>query len=793
MQNWKHVGKLAALFLTVEVMRLSAQVQNPRPIAQNPSATARVTDQNQQFLRAPRYMSNAGKQYSAPVRSANQGLSSLPAEAIPVISATLGRGDRRYHLRPHAAGLTADNPAQALDAQFTRQGVEVRSGSAKWRFALRSYGYGENLRRVREATPKTYANRVEYRRGSLVEWYVNGPMGLEQGFTLSTRPGHKIGGDVGPLTLALGFEGSVTPSLDPAANTPRDGAKGITLRDGRSQAVARYTGLAAHDSTGRELAASLEFARGDLVLRIRDAGARYPLTIDPFFQAAKLTDTDEPSGTLGVSVAISSDASTIVAGAENATSTNQYQGAAYVFVKPASGWAAATQTTMLVASDGQYYDFLGASVAINSNGSVIVAGAPAGVASPSVPGAAYVFLEPPNGWPAGQTVNEMAKLTASNQQAGNEFGGSVAISADGNTIAANAPTETVNSNSDQGALYVFVKNGAWASATETAKLTASDGTENSNLAGGVSMNSNGTTIVAGTAPFISTIEGAAYVFVKPASGSWANGNETAELTSSDHAGQVTGVAITADGGTILAGFPGANDSNSVQGGAAYVFVEPGTGWANSATETAKLTASDAQTNDYLGYSVAISPGGSTVVAGAPQATVNTKQFQGAAYVFSKPAGGWTTGTQTAKLTASDGAANDEFGFSVAAASDGSAIVGAPFNDSYAGAAYVFLPSAPFTITPTPSKETIYRGVLGGFLLTLKSLTGFKGEVTLSCSGGPPGSYCANLPKAVYLNGTAYALSGIFFPKNSAPATYTITFTGMSGSLRSQATATFTVK
>ncbi len=735
-------------------------------------------------------MSNAGKQYSAPVRSANQGLSILPAEAIPVISATLGRGDRRYHLRPHAAGLTADNPAQALTAQFTREGVEVRSGSAKWRFALRSYGYGENLRRVRAATPKSYANRVEYRRGSLVEWYVNGPMGLEQGFTLSTRPGHKIGGDVGPLTIALGLEGSVRPSLEPAANTQCGGAKGITLRDGRSQPVARYTGLAAHDSTGRELAASLEFARGDLVLRIQDAGARYPLTIDPFVQAAKLTDTDEPSGFLGASVAISSDGSTIVAGAENATATNQIQGAAYVFVKPASGWAAATQTTMLVASDGQYDYFVGASVAINSNGSVIVAGAPANAASPATPGAAYVFLEPANGWPAGQTINETAKLTASNQQAGNEFGGSVAISADGNTIAANAPTETVNSNSNQGALYVFVKNGAWASATETAKLTASDGTENSNLAGGVSVNSNGTTIVAGTAPFDSTIEGAAYVFVKPASGSWANGNESAKLTSSDHAGQVTGVAITADGGTILAGFPGANDSNSVQGGAAYVFVEPGTGWA-SATETAKLTASDAQANDYLGYSVAISPNGSTVVAGAPQ--LNTNLFPGAAYVFSKPAGGWTTGTQTAKLTASDGAANDEFGFSVAAASDGSAIVGAPFNDSYAGAAYVFLPSAPFTITPTPSKETIYRGVLGGFFLTLKSLTGFKGEVTLSCSGGPAGSYCANLPKAVYLNGTAYALSGIFFPKNSAAGTYAITFTGTSGSLSGKATASFTVK
>jgi FecR protein len=106
---------------------------------------------------------------------------------------------------------------------------------------------------------------------------------------------------------------------------------------------------------------------------------------------------------------------------------------------------------------------------------------------------------------------------------------------------------------------------------------------------------------------------------------------------------------------------------------------------------------------------------------------------------------------------------------------------------------VTAPVAEFTIAPTPKSETVQRGVIAGFLLTLTPLNGFKGNVTLSCSGGPAGSYCADFPQTVHLNGTAYAVSGILFPKGSAPGTYDITFTGTSGSVTAEATATFTVE
>ncbi len=99
----------------------------------------------------------------------------------------------------------------------------------------------------------------------------------------------------------------------------------------------------------------------------------------------------------------------------------------------------------------------------------------------------------------------------------------------------------------------------------------------------------------------------------------------------------------------------------------------------------------------------------------------------------------------------------------------------------------------FTITPIPPQENALRGDIAAFILEIKSVGGFNGNVTLSCSGGPAGSKCVDLPMTVRVDGTALAISGILFPNNSTPGVYTITFTGVSGAITSTATATFTVK
>ena len=159
-------------------------------------------------------------------------------------------------------------------------------------------------------------------------------------------------------------------------------------------------------------------------------------------------------------------------------------------------------------------------------------------------------------------------------------------------------------------------------------------------------------------------------------------------------GDYFGDSVSISGNTVVVGAYDATVGGNSGQGAAYVFTEPGSGWA-SMTQTAKLTASDGAAGDYLGDSVSIS--GDTVVVGARNATVGGNSGQGAAYVFTEPDSGWVNVTETAKLTASDGAAGDNFGDSVSI--DGSTlVVGADGADSSQGAAYTFLTTPVVTVT-----------------------------------------------------------------------------------------------
>jgi hypothetical protein len=108
---------------------------------------------------------------------------------------------------------------------------------------------------------------------------------------------------------------------------------------------------------------------------------------------------------------------------------------------------------------------------------------------------------------------------------------------------------------------------------------------------------------------------------------------------------------------------------------------------------------------------------------------------------------------------------------------------------------VSFPVMGFTLTAEPASETIKRGVLGLFLLEVKSVNGFAGNVSISCTGGPAQSVCGDFPQTVRVkaNGTALALSGILFRPQDSAGTYTITFTGISGTDTSATTAQFTVK
>jgi hypothetical protein len=101
----------------------------------------------------------------------------------------------------------------------------------------------------------------------------------------------------------------------------------------------------------------------------------------------------------------------------------------------------------------------------------------------------------------------------------------------------------------------------------------------------------------------------------------------------------------------------------------------------------------------------------------------------------------------------------------------------------------------FKLIATPNSETIHRGDLAAFLLEAQSLNGFSGSVKISCSGSLSDSVCADFPQTLKLspNKIALAISGILFPKTTAPGTYTLTFTGTSGSVTASTTANFTVQ
>jgi hypothetical protein len=387
---------------------------------------------------------------------------------------------------------------------------------------------------------------------------------------------------------------------------------------------------------------------------------------------AKLTASDGASGdTLGASASISSNGGVIVAGAPNAmVGANAGQGAAYVFVMPGGGWGDMTQTAKLTASNGASGDGLGTSTGVSSDGKTIVAGAhDVTVGANSDQGAAYVFIRPGSGWAT--TANFAAELTASDGASGDALGSSIGVSTNGLAVVTGAPNAAIGANPTQGAAYVFAKPGSgWATtSTFTAKLTASDGASGDELGTSVGISSNGSTIAAG-APYNSG-QGAAYVFVKPGPG-WVSATQTAKLTASDGAASNyfgNSVSVGSSGISVVAGAPGYN-SNA---GAAYIFVKPASGWATTSTFTDKLAAAHGVSGTQFASSVGVSGNGRAIVGGAPglnsgqgavsvNLTVPTVSFKGAPTLepygatFTVPGG--TSNSSTSPVYMSDGACSN---------------------------------------------------------------------------------------------------------------------------------------
>jgi hypothetical protein len=294
--------------------------------------------------------------------------------------------------------------------------------------------------------------------------------------------------------------------------------------------------------------------------------------------------------------------------------------------------------------------------------------------------------------------------------------------------------------------------------TQTAKLTPSDGS----FFFGTSVAISGNTVVVGAVTYAGDLDffafggpspAAAYVFTEPNEG-WANMTQTAKLTASDGAAYYEfGDSVAISGSTIVVGSPfstvaGGAEGNVQGAGAAYVFMEPGTGWENM-TQSAKLTASDGAANDYFGDSVAIDA--NTIVVGAGGASIGgptecdgeSSDKPGTAYVFTEPVSGWENMTQTEKVIASDGLANDYFGDSVAI-SGKTVVVGAPQAtvgvNVDQGAAYIFgTATGGSSMAPAITSPAVQSAIVGQrYAYQVKTYVGAGQKIAFSLGAAPAG-------------------------------------------------------
>jgi hypothetical protein len=220
---------------------------------------------------------------------------------------------------------------------------------------------------------------------------------------------------------------------------------------------------------------------------------------------------------------------------------------------------------------------------------------------------------------------------------------------------------------------------------EQAQLIASDGAAWDAFGARVALSADGDTALLGAQGVTidgKVDQGAAYVYVR--SGTvWS---QQAKLVASDGAEYDSfgnSVALSADGNIAVIGARGTKVGNNNGQGAVYIFVRSGLDW----TQMRKLFDEMGSEGDTFGRSVAISPDGNTLMVGSP----GVNQNQGAVYVFTRTGLDWS---YQSTLSASDGVAGDDFGYSIALSqNDTDILIGADFarvgeNDQQ-GKAYVF--------------------------------------------------------------------------------------------------------
>ncbi len=466
-----------------------------------------------------------------------------------------------------AAPFYADNPGQQLRATFASDEVRVDAASnqtsgktegAELRLQLAGYGYGDQLEPLAAGQLTAHGDRITIRKSAIrnpqsaiEEWYVNKPEGLEQGFTLAAPPAGERQGEWLRVAMSVGDGWRASLRGDQQGAIFERQADGLRLS---------YDHLTAYDAQGRTLPARMSVGMavdGDtLALLVDDARAVYPLTIDPLItQQRKLTAADGAAGDLfGLAVAISGNTAVIGAPSDD-IGANVNQGSVHVFVRNGNSWSPQQKLT---ANGGAALDRFGTALALS--GDTLAVSAPYANASR---GTVYLFTR------SGATWTPQQKLTANDGAANDNFGRAVALS--GDTAVVSAPFDAIGTNENQGAVYVFTRSGTtWT--PQLPKLTASGGAAGDLF--GISVALSGDTLVVGAAgDDIGGIanQGAAYVFARNGTG-WS---QQRHLFAEDGvANDGFGGAVALSGDTVVVGASSDDSGASADQGSAYVFVCP---------------------------------------------------------------------------------------------------------------------------------------------------------------------------------------------------------------------------
>ncbi|MBK9752000.1 MAG: integrin [Nannocystis sp.] len=379
------------------------------------------------------------------------------------------------------------------------------------------------------------------------------------------------------------------------------------------------------------------------------------------------------------------------------------------------------------ASNTDVNDEFGGSVALSADGRTLAVGAiregSAGVGvdadqndeSLVDAGAVYVFTIVDEVW------TQQAYVKAHNTRSGDFFGGSVALSADGSTLAVgaegqpsgisidNVPTE--DGAGGAGAVYVFSRlDSEWAM---EAYLKANTPDAGNHFGARVALAADGDTLAIGAPDDTNT--GVVYVFTR-SDFVWLHQDHFNASNPGNNDRFGSALALSSDGATIVVGASGEDsaatgvngdpfDDSADAAGAAYVFVRDGDVW----NEQAYLKASNTDPKDLFGYSVAVSADGTMVAIGGPHEqgvdgdeNDDSGSQIGATYMFVRAGDIWS---QQAYIKVAEPSNGDSFGDSVALSADGGTLVvgaslasafsgGIGGDDGYScGAAYTFARSA----------------------------------------------------------------------------------------------------